>query len=106
MYNLLHNTYLVLSNMRMYSHARMYGRVSNRVKYVYDSALKSGNECVKRENTRMSCINKYVEELFKCELTNKPKRRGNIDCNCEKMCDVKKSEIKIIEDSRKNKVEK
>ena len=101
MYNLLHNTYLVLSNMRMYSHARMYGRVSNRVKYVYDSALKGENECVNNNNVKKMGINKYVEEFFKCELTNKLKRRGNIDCNCEKICDVKKSEIKIIEDNMK-----
>ena len=36
---------------------------------------------------------------FKCEITNKVKRVGNIDCNCENKCIVKKSEIKIIEDS-------
>ena len=41
---------------------------------------------------------------FKCELTNKMKKMGNIDndndcdCDCENQCIVKKSEIKIIED--------
>jgi hypothetical protein len=37
---------------------------------------------------------------FKCELTNKMKKVGNIDndCDCENQCIVKKSEIKIIED--------
>ena len=92
--------------MRIYSHTRMYGRGSDREKYVHDNAFKNGNGYIKRDNKKMSCINKYIDELFKCELTNKPKRMGNIDCNCDKICDVKKSEIKIIEDNKKNKVKK
>ena len=35
---------------------------------------------------------------FKCEITNKAKKVGDVDCNCENKCIVKKSEIKIIED--------
>jgi hypothetical protein len=100
MYNLLHNTYILLSKMRISSHMRMYGRGSNRLMYEYNNAFKNGNECVNNNIKKMG-INKYVEELFKCELTNKQKRAGNIDCNCEKICDVNKSEIKIIEDSVK-----
>ena len=101
MYNLLHNTYLLLSNMRMYSHTRMYSKVSNKLKYVYDNALKSGNKYIKNENKERMELNKYVEELFKCQITNKPKMAGNRHCSCEKICDVNKSEIKIIEDSMK-----
>ena len=40
---------------------------------------------------------------FKCEITNKVKKVGNIDndndCDCVNKCIVTKSEIKIIEDS-------
>lgn len=87
--------------MRISSHMRMYGRGSSQLKYAYNNAFKNGNECVNNNDIKKMGINKYVEELFKCELTNKPKRTGNRDCNCEKMCDVNKSEIKIIEDSMK-----
>ena len=49
-----------------------------------------------------SCKNfeqKHDSHGFKCEITNKEKRVGNIDCNCENKCIITKSEIKIIEDS-------
>jgi hypothetical protein len=36
---------------------------------------------------------------FKCEITNKVKNNGSLDCSCENKCIVTKSEIKIIEDS-------
>lgn len=48
-----------------------------------------------------SCKNfeqKCQSREFKCEITNKTKKAGNVDCNCENKCIVKKSEIKIIED--------
>jgi hypothetical protein len=49
-----------------------------------------------------SCKNfeqKYDDCGFKCEITTKMKRVGDVDCNCENNCIVKKSEIKVIEDS-------
>lgn len=49
-----------------------------------------------------SCKNfeqKCQPREFKCEITNKEKKAGDVDCNCENKCIVKKSEIKIIEDS-------
>ena len=46
-----------------------------------------------------SCKNlEHDEKGFKCEITNKAKRAGDVDCNCENKCIVKNSEIKIIED--------
>jgi hypothetical protein len=41
----------------------------------------------------------YIEKMFKCEITNKPKRPGMEDCNCELMCMAKKSETQIIHDN-------
>ena len=40
----------------------------------------------------------YDSHEFKCEITNKVKKVGNVDCNCVNKCIVTKSEIKIIED--------
>ena len=36
---------------------------------------------------------------FKCEITNKPKKAGNVDCNCELSCMVKKSETMNIHEN-------
>ncbi len=36
---------------------------------------------------------------FKCEITNKPKRPGDVDCNCELSCMVKKSETMNIHEN-------
>ena len=36
---------------------------------------------------------------FKCEITNKPKRAGDVDCNCELSCMVKKSEMMNIHEN-------
>jgi len=45
-------------------------------------------------------INRNIkgEESFMCEITNKPKRKGNKDCTCEKTCIVNQSETRIIHD--------
>jgi hypothetical protein len=59
--------------------------------------------CCKSIESIKAC--KYVEELFMCEITNKPKRKGSEDCKCEKMCILKKSETQLIHDnSNKDKV--
>lgn len=68
------------------------------MKWVYDNGVKSKYSNVIYEKTEM---NKYIENLFKCEITNKPKRPGTEDCNCEFMCMVKKSETQTIEDNMK-----
>jgi hypothetical protein len=51
------------------------------------------------KNFEQKCQSRESHE-FKCEITNKMKKVGNIDndCDCENQCIVKKSEIKIIED--------
>lgn len=42
------------------------------------------------------------EKNFKCEITNKTPRPGDIDCDCEVMCMARKSETMIITESKKN----
>ena len=98
MYKLLHNTYMLLSKIHTYSYMRMYSRGSSRMKWVYDNGVKSKYSNVIYEKMEM---NKYIENLFKCEITNKPKKPGTKDCNCEFMCMVKKSETQTIEDNVK-----
>ena len=68
------------------------------MKWVYDNGVKSKYSNVIYEKMEM---NKYIENLFKCEITNKPKKPGTKDCNCEFMCMVKKSETQTIEDNVK-----
>ena len=101
MYKLLHNTYMLLSKIHTYSYMRMYSRGSSKMKWVYDNGVKNKYSNVIYKNTEKMEIPKYIENLFKCEITNKPKRMGTEDCNCEFMCMVKRSETQTIEDNVK-----
>lgn len=38
---------------------------------------------------------------FKCEITKKLKRRGEVDCNCEFVCMAKVSETMLIHEEAK-----
>ena len=40
------------------------------------------------------------EKNFKCEITNKTPRPGDIDCDCEVMCMAKKSETMTIMENK------
>jgi hypothetical protein len=101
MYKLLHNTYLLLSNIHKYSYMRMYGRGGSRMRWVYDNGVKGKFSNAMYKNIEKTEMQKYIEKLFTCEITNKPKRPGTEDCNCEFMCMVKKSETQTIEDNMK-----
>lgn len=56
--------------------------------------------CNAFRNLETRNINRNIksEESFMCEMTNKPKRKGNKDCTCEKTCIVNQSETRIIHD--------
>ena len=92
MFKLVTKLYTILSHTGRY--------VSNRP-YTRNNAFINRNSgaytCCKSVEPIKAC--KYVEQLFKCEITNKPKRKRIEDCKCEKMCIVKKSETQLIHDS-------
>ena len=101
MYKLLHNTYMLLSNIHTYSYMRMYGRGGSRMRWVYENGVKSKYSNIIYNNMKKTEMQKYIENLFKCEITNKQKRPGTEDCNCEFVCMVKRSETQTIEDNVK-----
>jgi hypothetical protein len=76
----------------------------NDITYSYSDSIVSQrriveNEWKKVENEWKKVENelkKEEEETFKCEITNKPKRPGTVDCNCKYVCMAKISEIFII----------
>ena len=95
MFKLVTKLYTILSHTGRY--------VSNRP-YTINNAFRNRNGgaytwCKSVEPIK-TC--KYIEKLFICEITNKPKRKGSMDCNCEKTCIVNKSETQIIHDSATN----
>ena len=95
MFKLVTKLYTILSHPGRY--------VSNRP-YTINNAFRNRNGGVYTSCKSVEPIKtcKYVEKLFICEITNKPKRKGSTDCNCEKTCIVNKSETQIIHDSAKN----
>ena len=44
---------------------------------------------------------KYCAGNFKCEITRKSKRGGEVDCNCELVCMAKVSETMLIHEQAK-----
>ena len=95
MFKLVTKLYTILSHPGRY--------VSNRP-YAINNACRNRNGGVYTSCKSVEPIKtcKYAEKLFICEITNKPKRKGSTDCNCEKTCIVNKSETQIIHDSAKN----
>jgi hypothetical protein len=103
MFKLLNKVYIILSYPGRYVHVRPYMRSSGRLQIMCCNSIKNKCDCVysckKLEPIKAE---KYIEELFKCEITNKPKRMGTEDCKCEFTCMVKKSETMIIHDNSNN----
>jgi len=50
------------------------------------------------EDNKNDSVGNVIDKIghFKCEITNKPKRPGTIDCNCHMVCMAKMSEIFLI----------
>ena len=89
MFKLLSKVYTILSYSGRYVTTRTYTKCSNNFKTVHCNAFR---------NLTTTELNKKGGESFMCEITNKPKRKGNKDCTCEKTCIVNKSETRIIHD--------
>lgn len=70
-------------------------QTSNNLRILCCNAFKLNRcECVE------TCKNFDKDNnTFKCEITNKPKRAGDVDCNCELSCMVKKSEMMNIHEN-------
>ena len=102
MFKILSNAYLLLTYTKRYIHGRPYTstRSTSTYQIMCCNAFKNKCDCVytcKRLEPR-----DYIEKLFKCEITNKPKRPGTYDCNCELICMAKKSETRIIHENSNN----
>lgn len=89
MFKLLSKVYTILSYSGRYVTTRTHTKCSNNFKTTHCNAFK---------NLTATELNKKWEESFICEITNKPKRKGNKDCTCEKKCIVSQSETRIIHD--------
>jgi hypothetical protein len=57
--------------------------------------------CKKIENIENTKLYKFMDKIFKCHMTNMPKKKGNEDCDCESICMAKISETQTIHDSSK-----
>ena len=57
--------------------------------------------CKKIENIENTKLYKFMDKIFKCDMTNMPKKKGNEDCDCESVCMAKISETQTIHDSSK-----
>lgn len=103
MFKLLNKVYIILSYPGRYVHVRPYMRSSGRLQIMCCNSIKNKCDCVYScKKVEPIKAEKYIEELFKCEITNKPKRMGIEDCKCEFTCMVKKSETMIIHDNSNN----
>lgn len=103
MFKLLNKVYIILSYPGRYVHVRPYTRSNGMLQIMCCNSLKNKCDCVytckKLEPIK---ADKYVEQLFKCEITNKLKKIGTEDCKCEFTCIAKKSETMIIHDNTNN----
>ena len=97
MFKLLSKVYTILSYSGRYISSRpsTYARCSNNFQPMSYNAFRN----LETKNVNIN-INRNIkgEESFICEITNKPKRKGNKDCTCEKTCIVNQSETRIIHD--------
>ena len=94
MFKLLNSVYTLLSYSGRYISSRptTYTKTTQNVQPICCNAFRN-------LETRKRNRNIKSEESFMCEMTNKPKRKGNEDCKCEKTCILKKSETQLIHDS-------
>lgn len=100
MFRLLNRAYIILSHPGKYIQSRTYTRNNSRIQIMCCNSLKNKCDCVytcKKLEPR-----EYIERMFKCEITNKSKRPGTEDCNCELMCMAKKSETQTIHENSNN----
>jgi hypothetical protein len=100
MFRLLSRVYIILSHHGKYIQSRTYSSNNSKFQIMCCNAFKNKCECVytcKKLEQR-----EYIECAFKCEITNKPKRLGGEDCNCELMCMAKKSETQTIHENSNN----
>ena len=100
MFKLLNSVYTLLSYSGRYISSRpsIYARCSNNFQPTSCNAFRNLETKNINRNINRN-INIKGEESFMCEMTNKPKRKGNEDCKCEKTCILKKSETQLIHDS-------
>ena len=57
--------------------------------------------CKKIESIENIELYKFMNNIFNCEMTNMPKKKGNEDCECESVCMAKISETQTIVDNSK-----
>ena len=70
----------------------------SRIELLCCNAMKNKCDC-SRTCKKFEPI-KEKEKNFKCEITNKTPRSGDIDCDCEVMCMAKKSETMTIMENK------
>lgn len=104
MFKTISKLYTILSFSKRYISKRSYTRNNQNYQIACCNAFRNMNGCVSTCCQSIEPIKacKYIEELFMCEITNEPKRKGTEDCKCEKMCIVKKSETQLIHDISNN----
>jgi hypothetical protein len=105
MFKIINKMYTILSYPGRYLNIRQYSVNSSTSNYriLCCNAFKNKCECVytcKQLEPIKACI--YVERLFNCEITNKPKKPGMCDCSCEDTCIARKSETQLIHDHINN----
>ena len=104
MFKLVTKLYTILSHPGRYVSNRPYTRNNENYQTMGYNAFRNRNGGVYTSCKSVEPIKtcKYIEKLFICEITNKPKRKGSKDCKCEKTCIVNKSETQIIHESSTN----
>ena len=70
----------------------------SRIELLCCNAIKNKCDC-SRTCKKFEPI-EQKEKNFKCEITNKIPRPGDIDCDCEVMCMAKKSETMTIMENK------
>ena len=70
----------------------------SRIELLCCNAIKNKCDC-SRTCKKFEPI-EQKEKNFKCEITNKTPRSGDIDCDCEVMCMAKKSETMTIMENK------
>lgn len=114
MFNILHKAFFIRANCKNIFYNKSRYISSRSVADGFMRKLLCNKNNVTLNNFEILCCNslklnkcdcvencKKIENknIFKCEITNKPKRPGNLDCNCEVSCMVKKSETMNIHEN-------
>jgi len=119
MFQTLYKAFIVRSNFKniYYKNNKVMILSSKSVADIFTRKLSSNSMKYDSNNYKFTCCDacklykcdcvEYCkknnnEHIFKCELTNKPKRPGNIDCDCNLSCIVNKSETMNIHDNSQN----